>query len=35
MREVEEEEEEFEFIYKDLIMIDSLQKTQLIDDNVI
>ncbi len=35
MREVEEEEEEFEFIYKDLIMIDSLQKTQLLDDNVI
>jgi site-specific DNA recombinase len=31
IKEVEEEEEEYEFIYKDLILIDSLQKSQLVD----
>lgn len=30
MKEIEEEEEEFEFVYKDLILIDSLQKSQLV-----
>jgi site-specific DNA recombinase len=33
IEEVEEEEEEFEFVYKDLILIDSLQKSQLLPDS--
>lgn len=32
IEEVEEEEEEFEFVYKDLMLIDSLQKSQLVSE---